>query len=361
MINEMSTTTLLKKNAHPALSIILPAHPAYPNHKLDKEAIKNKVKEAEKLLHDSYYDDSKVKQLITELHKAVKSIDYSELSQGIGIFAAPGYHKVVHLSFSPEEKLLIDRSFEIRDLLYAVSRTPAYVVVSISANGTRVFEGHEKQISEKRLKGAPANADKMKGDGHSKVANFTDSANLKEITLDKYLRKIDETITENYAGAEKLVIIAGSQKILAALKEITFNKIAGWIEGNFDHATVDEVKKAAAPLVAAAIREIENKALHNLEEAAGQGRTASGIGEVWRSAGEGRVMELLVEKSYKSSGHWTTDRLTFVADNVYDASSPVADAVDEVIEMVIDKGGKVVFLDNGTLEQHQHIAAILRY
>jgi len=37
------------------------------------------------------------------------------------------------------------------------------------------------------------------------------------------------------------------------------------------------------------------------------------------------------------------------------------DAVDELIEAVMGKGGKVVFVDDETLENHQRVALILRY
>ena len=39
----------------------------------------------------------------------------------------------------------------------------------------------------------------------------------------------------------------------------------------------------------------------------------------------------------------------------------VDDIVDELVEAVMEKGGRVVFVDNGTLDLHQRVAAILRY
>jgi len=39
----------------------------------------------------------------------------------------------------------------------------------------------------------------------------------------------------------------------------------------------------------------------------------------------------------------------------------IDDAVDELLETVLQKGGRVVFVDDGTLNQHGRIAAILRY
>ena len=46
-----------------------------------------------------------------------------------------------------------------------------------------------------------------------------------------------------------------------------------------------------------------------------------------------------------------------------DASAPgvIDDAVDEVIEEVMAKGGGVAFVDDGALAQYQRIALILRY
>ena len=37
------------------------------------------------------------------------------------------------------------------------------------------------------------------------------------------------------------------------------------------------------------------------------------------------------------------------------------DAVDDVIEMVLNKKGNVVFVENGMLKDHQHISLITRY
>jgi len=45
----------------------------------------------------------------------------------------------------------------------------------------------------------------------------------------------------------------------------------------------------------------------------------------------------------------------------FDENALLDDAVDEVIETVLAKGGRVVFVDDGTLGAHSRIALILRY
>ena len=48
------------------------------------------------------------------------------------------------------------------------------------------------------------------------------------------------------------------------------------------------------------------------------------------------------------------------ADDVEDPDV-LDDAVDELVNIVLDKGGKVVFVENGALEAHSRISLILRY
>ena len=50
-------------------------------------------------------------------------------------------------------------------------------------------------------------------------------------------------------------------------------------------------------------------------------------------------------------------------DRVADATAPrvTDDLVDELIETVLAKGGDVVVVDDGTLEGHSGVAAVLRY
>jgi hypothetical protein len=70
---------------------------------------------------------------------------------------------------------------------------------------------------------------------------------------------------------------------------------------------------------------------------------------------------LLVEEDYHFPGRTDeTDQHLFAAE---DPTAPdvMPDAVDEIIETVLAKQGKVVFVENGQLEQHQRIAMVLRY
>ena len=55
-----------------------------------------------------------------------------------------------------------------------------------------------------------------------------------------------------------------------------------------------------------------------------------------------------------------TGRLLIPAEDVT-APDVIDDAVDEIIETVLNKQGQVVFMENGQLKDYQRIALILRY
>lgn len=82
--------------------------------------------------------------------------------------------------------------------------------------------------------------------------------------------------------------------------------------------------------------------------------------DVWRVANEGRGSLLLVEKDYHAPA--TTDEAGWHLLPADEAAAPdgMDDAVDEIIETVLSKQGRVVFLENGQLETHQRIALNLR-
>jgi hypothetical protein len=77
-------------------------------------------------------------------------------------------------------------------------------------------------------------------------------------------------------------------------------------------------------------------------------------------AHEGRVRLLLVEDDFHYPA--TLDESGLVLTPAEDATAPgvIDDAVDELIEMVMAKGGEVRFLANGSLADHQRIVALTR-
>ena len=88
----------------------------------------------------------------------------------------------------------------------------------------------------------------------------------------------------------------------------------------------------------------------------------SGIQEVWQAAKEGRAFKLLVEKDFRKPGFVAKDAYKlFFLRPPQNSHKILADAVDDIIEMVLEKNGQVFFTDNDALKDYQRIALITRY
>jgi len=101
--------------------------------------------------------------------------------------------------------------------------------------------------------------------------------------------------------------------------------------------------------------------VQELDAAIGAQRAASTIGEAWLQSQMGRVATLLVEENYHQPARLSENGM--LLDPVEDASAPdvLDDAVDDLVETVLQKGGQAFFFDDGVLEIHGRVAAILRY
>ncbi len=133
------------------------------------------------------------------------------------------------------------------------------------------------------------------------------------------------------------------------------------IAGSHDKTPPHELAKLVAPLLQESIAKERNEAMQELQEAMGHKRCASGITKVWRMAQQGRGVMLIVEENYRCSAHADAERMNITPTNNGSGHETIDDAVDEVIEIVLAKGGRVVFVEDDALKDHKHIALILRY
>lgn len=70
---------------------------------------------------------------------------------------------------------------------------------------------------------------------------------------------------------------------------------------------------------------------------------------------------LLVEQGFHYPARVDASSLELTPTEDPAAPGGLADAVDDLIEVVLAKGGRVMFVDNSSLAAQQHAAALLRY
>jgi peptide chain release factor subunit 1 len=145
--------------------------------------------------------------------------------------------------------------------------------------------------------------------------------------------------------------------------------LAGAVDADLEHASVQEIAEAVAPLIERAQRQREHELVDRLEQALGTGGpAAAGLDEVLSTLEQQRVDTLLVaERSSLKAGLCPTcGRLS--ADGgrscpLDGATLAEVDAAEQAVEKAASQAAQVVVLRHETdwLREHSKIAALLRW
>lgn len=360
-MNRNDVKTLMSFREYPCVSIILPTHRTSPENKQDSIRLKNLIKEAQSRLFEEF-STRDIKTVLDKINSLAESIDHNYTLDGVAIYVNKNYSAKFDLPFPVNENVIIDETFATRVLVYTLNRSPKFWTIVLSEKPTRLFEGFRDQMVEIHNDEFPAHFEGEEWEAPRLTGAIVNQAAYRDERQKNFFRKIDRAFSQINKENSLPFVITGVQRYLSFFKEITENKnfLVGEVEGSYDKSAPHEIARLVWPLVYDHIEKSKNVLLKELDDAVSKRKYASGINEVWRFAIEGRVDTLLVEKDFHYPAI-SNDGLTLSPAN--DPSQPgvIDDAVDEVIETVISKGGTAAFIDNGKLNIHNRIAAILRY
>lgn len=361
-MNRNDLINLMTYKEYPSISILLPTHRTAPDNKQDSIRLKNLTKDAERRLSEEF-DSKDVIQIIDKINSITEDIDYNYLLDGLAIFVNKSFAGKYKLPFPVKEQLIIDETFATRNLIYTLNRSPKYWVLVLSEKPTRLYEGFRDQLIEVCNGNFPIYFQETTWDEPLRVGEITNTSAYKDEKSKQFFRKIDRMIKTINSSEQLPIVVTGVERYLSFYNEVTENKqqIIAQLEGSYDKTSPHELSKLVWPLVFDSIEKSKVTLLSELDRAVGANKYASGIQQCWRLALEGRIQTLLVEKDFHYPAHLSEDNLTIYPAEAADQPGVVDDAVDELIETVIQKGGRVAFVENGSLKVHQKIAAILRY
>jgi Ca2+-binding EF-hand superfamily protein len=356
--NELKSLQSIKE--YPSVSILMPTHRLFPENQQDPIRLKNLVKLAEtRLLAE--FSKPEVKIIIEKINAIIDEIDFNHLLDGLAIFVNRKFSRKYLFQFPVKERAAVDSAFLTRDIVFAINRTQPYYVLVLGDKMTRIFNGVRDNLNEIVYNGFPV---------HNKFRQMLERAD--EIhTNDRlsdniekkrnYFREVEKEFKKLNVDSHPFAL-AGVEENIGTFKDtITINNLLTSLKGSYDKTSASELAKLIWPEVKKGFAEIREKVLKQLEEAISSKKAARGIDEVWKAANEGRGEILLVEINYQYPAKLEKIGLQLIPVEPNNGPEIMDDAVDEVIEIVLNKGGKVYFVENGKLEEKSKIALILRY
>jgi hypothetical protein len=361
-MNQHEIQLIQQIKGFPAVTITLPTQRTSPENQQDVIRVKNLVKQAvDRLLGE--FTKREVEPLILRLDNLAKSIDYSRTLDGLALFVNSDFARMVYLPFALKERVVMDDSFYTRDLIFAMNRTPRYWVLALSEKPTRLYEGTKDILIELEEGGfplvhtGPGGEQSLPGGFGVKKSAYRDEYHR------KFFRQVDEALKPLLVKDPLPLAVIGVDRFLAFFDEVTSHKnaIIATLAGSHDKTSAYELGQLIWPVVKAKITEERQQVLGTLEKAIGEKKYTANLDEIWHAAKEGRARILLVEEDFHYPARFDSKTKHLIPVDDPTAADVMDDAVDEIIEMVLKNQGQVVFLDNGQLAEHQHIALILRY
>lgn len=347
---------------YPALSILLPTHRTSPDNRQDPIRVKNLATEAaDRLLRE--FSKREVQPLLDNLDAIVREIDYRHALDGLAIFVNQDFARKFYLPFTVAERVIIDESFATRDLVMGMNRSPRYWVLALSEKPTRLFEGAHDTLVEITDYGFPMVHEGPGGEAALPGGFGVNKSAYRDERSRQFFRQVDEAFDEVAKDDPLPLLVVGVDRHLSFFDEVSSHGslVAGTMLGNHDTTSAHDLGKLLWPLVLEAKEARRQELLQELDAAVGAQRFSSTLGEAWLQAQMGRVATLLVEEDYHQPARLSESGMLLTV--VDEAGDPdvLEDAVDDLIELVLQKGGEAFFFDDGALATHGRVAAILRY
>ncbi len=332
------------KKYHPAVSVILPFEPHMRSKSEVEFHLKRAIAEVEKKLYQEYTADRAL-PVIIKLHKLLQTINYNNFKKSIAIFASPFVEKILYLDFEVEQKIVVDDSFEMRDLVYCKKQVKEYLVLVLSGCSAVLYIGNCHKLV--CIKSNLSEAYKIPGNSAVSTENF--------------FHKMDQELEQILNAHPFPIFVLGTASINTYFKKVTRHncRINAYISGDYINASVQEMLSIIKPYTSEWNKTKQVDLLQQADNAEKAGKLYAGIDSVWRNATYKKGSLLLVEKEFVCLAVSVVKETTTTAFEA-NLTNPfyIKDAVDDIIEKILENGGTVEFLDKKSLSRYGQIALI---
>jgi hypothetical protein len=352
-LGESDLAALRSPREFPAVSVLLPTHRAFPDNRQDTILLGKLLDEAATRLRDANLPHGIADEVIGSLEAAAAAADLDHAAEALVLFAAPGgEHHTFSLPYvHPRSRVVIGQSFATRDLVAAQEHVWNYWALVLSEQPTRLWSGTGERLTESTAGGFPMSYDVLQLPIQRGAQGET-----------ALFRHVLGEMTSVLADEGRPLVVTGVPRCLAYFDQLApaavKSQFIGAAEGSFDHATGPELAAIVAPALTAERQRWQADAIDRLETARSERLFAGGLSQVWDLAAAGQIRELLVEECYLAPARQDGGHLLPPGDP---SGEQVDDAVDTIMDAVLDGGGEVIFVPDGALESAQRIAASLRY
>lgn len=352
---ESITKELQRFQGAGCVSLILKTHRTHPENQQDPVVLKNLLKEAAERL-EAEYDKSFARARMGQLQKLADAIDYRHNLDGFLLVAGDGLAVTVKMPIEVESRVVIDEVFATRDLVRAMHDQSAYYVAVLSQKQVRLILAFSDRVAYEFAKPFPIQNE------HHHPATRDEAAvgNRQDNFIEEFFNRTDKQIQETTKEEPFPIVIAADRRNYDHYQKVTDrDTVIAHLEGSFETAQAHDIVKSAWPLAQGELSSRNDQRIGELRQAVSQHKFKSDLSEIWKAIEEGRGKTLFVERGFFQPARIEGGNI--VAEESSHGRDVVDDIIDEMVELNMQYGGEVVFLDKGSLADFQKVALVTRY
>lgn len=271
--------------------------------------------------------------------------------RAIALFVNRAYSCWATLPVPVIDRCVIDPTFATRDLVRTLHHTPRHTVLLLSTDQARLLHGHGATLTP-----SPASAFPI----HRRVAGKNRGPTAER--PDDFLRRVDRALGAALKLNPTPLVLAAAEPTASTFHNLSRNtaRLAGTVKGNHLTTPTEGLVDLIRPVLRDYLTSRGHEALVHVERRARTGRVLRDIDSAWLAARWERPEMLAVEEHYYYPARLDDTGDTLIPATDVDHPDVIDDAVDELIETVLSRGGWIALVAPGELPDNTHLALTLR-
>ncbi|MGE5237496.1 MAG: hypothetical protein ACM3ON_01700 [Chloroflexota bacterium] len=373
--------SLLAVRRSPCISIYLPTHRAGPDVRQDPIRLKNLLTDAEKRAVEAGLRAPEAAELIEPARRLLADAHFWRYQgDGLALFVAPGFFSSYRLPLTFEELVVMTNRFHVKPLLQLFTGNGRFLVLTLSQNNVRLFEGTLQRIMELELEGVPTSlAEALKYDDPEKQLQLHTAStggggdqpgifhghgvgiDDTKTNILRFFHKVCKGLNDVLRNESVPLVLAGVDFLFPIFREassypyITEKGIAG----NPDELSPEALHERTIPIVEPLFLKAREEAVARYNQFRGSDRTSEDVRNVVPAAHGGRVECLFVAVGVQQWGKYepATGLVTFSEES----EQAGEDLMDLAAVQTYLNGGTVYAVKPGELPGETLVAALYRY
>lgn len=344
-----TVTDLQSMRAYPSISILATTRPGKTLHQDDVMTLRRLSAQAEMRLADEQIPERQ--RLLDTLESLIAQCVQAPAQRAVALFVSPSHSSRVTLPVAVIDRCVIDPTFATRDLVRALQHSPRHTVLLLSADEARLLSSHGTTLSPAPGSAFPAHRrteDKRGDRGAEPLAEF--------------LRRVDRGLGAALRLNPTPLVVIAAEPTATRFLRLSRNtaRLAGVVKGHHLRTPASALSELIRPVLREYLFSRGQEAIEVIERRADDERVLRDIGSAWLAARWERPELLAVEEDYFYPARLGPDGDTLIPADDVDHPDVIDDVVDELIEIVLSRGGWIALLTPGQLPAGTHLALTLR-